>query len=152
MYISSSCYILIYAIPVSYTHLDVYKRQAINRYGFLYNINDSTRGVTQKMSCNIFSNIRDVYKRQAWTQRMARQMTGIRLHSDKNDSRYPADYLCLLYTSTADRQLSELKENMDAIQERTEERKEEAYKYSRDVHSKVDSPVSYTHLTDCITS
>ena len=40
---------------------------------------------------------------------------------------------------TADRQLSELKENMDAIQERTEELKEEAYKYSRDVHSKVDS-------------
>ena len=28
---------------------------------------------------------------------------------------------------------------MDAIQERTEELKEEAYKYSRDVHSKVDS-------------
>ena len=28
---------------------------------------------------------------------------------------------------------------MDAIQERTEHLKEEAYKYSRDVHSKVDS-------------
>lgn len=40
---------------------------------------------------------------------------------------------------TADRQLSDLKENMDAIQERTEELKEEAYKYSHDVHSKVDS-------------
>lgn len=39
----------------------------------------------------------------------------------------------------ADRQLADLKENMDAIQERTEELKEEAYKYSRDVHSKVDS-------------
>ena len=39
----------------------------------------------------------------------------------------------------ADRQLSDLKENMDAIQERTEHLKEEAYKYSRDVHSKVDS-------------
>ena len=39
----------------------------------------------------------------------------------------------------ADRQLSNLKENMDAIQERTEHLKEEAYKYSRDVHSKVDS-------------
>ena len=36
-------------------------------------------------------------------------------------------------------QLAELKENMDAIQERTEHLKEEAYKYSRDVHSKVDS-------------
>ena len=32
-----------------------------------------------------------------------------------------------------------LKENMDAVQERTERLKEEAYKYSRDVHSKVDS-------------
>lgn len=40
---------------------------------------------------------------------------------------------------TADRQLSDLKENMDAIQERTEELKGEAYKYSHDVHSKVDS-------------
>lgn len=40
---------------------------------------------------------------------------------------------------TADRQLSDLKENMDAIQERTEDLKEEAYKYSHDVHSKVDS-------------
>ena len=39
----------------------------------------------------------------------------------------------------ADRQLTDLKENMDAIQERTEELKEEAYKYSHDVHSKVDS-------------
>ena len=40
---------------------------------------------------------------------------------------------------TADRQLSDLKENMDAIQERTEDLKEEAYKYSHDVHCKVDS-------------
>ena len=40
---------------------------------------------------------------------------------------------------TADRQLTDLKENMDAIRERTEELKEEAYKYSRDVHSKVDT-------------
>ena len=40
---------------------------------------------------------------------------------------------------TADLQLSDLKENMDAIQERTEQLKEEAYKYTRDVHSKVDS-------------
>ncbi len=39
----------------------------------------------------------------------------------------------------ADRQLTDLKENMDAIQERTEELKKEAYKYSHDVHSKVDS-------------
>ena len=39
----------------------------------------------------------------------------------------------------ADRQLSDLKENMDAIQERTEELKGEAYKYSHDVHSKVDN-------------
>lgn len=40
---------------------------------------------------------------------------------------------------TADRQLTDLKENISAIQERTEELKEEAYKYSRDVHSKVDT-------------
>ena len=36
-------------------------------------------------------------------------------------------------------QLAELKENMDAIEERTGELKEEAYKYSHDVHSKVDT-------------
>lgn len=39
----------------------------------------------------------------------------------------------------ADRQLSALKENMDAIEVRTGELKKEAYKYSHDVHSKVDS-------------
>ena len=39
----------------------------------------------------------------------------------------------------ADRQLAALKENMDVIKGRTEELKEEAYKYSHDVHSKVDS-------------
>ena len=39
----------------------------------------------------------------------------------------------------ADRQLSDLKENMDAIEERTGELKEEAYKYSHDIHSKVDT-------------
>ena len=40
---------------------------------------------------------------------------------------------------TADRQLIELKKDMGAIEERTEELKEEGYQYSRDVHSKVDS-------------
>lgn len=39
----------------------------------------------------------------------------------------------------ADRRLAGLKEDMDAIKGRTEELKEEAYRYSRDVHSKVDS-------------
>lgn len=39
----------------------------------------------------------------------------------------------------ADRQLADLKENMSAIEERTEELKEEAYRYSHDVHSKVDN-------------
>ncbi|WP_336616951.1 MobV family relaxase [Bacteroides acidifaciens] len=39
----------------------------------------------------------------------------------------------------ADRQLTGLKENMDAIELRTEELKEEAYRYSHDVHSKVDT-------------
>lgn len=39
----------------------------------------------------------------------------------------------------ADQTLAELKENMTDIQERTEQLRKEAYKYSRDVHSKVDS-------------
>ena len=39
----------------------------------------------------------------------------------------------------ADQQLTDLKENMDSVQERTEELKKEAYSYFRDVHSKVDS-------------
>ena len=39
----------------------------------------------------------------------------------------------------ADRQLTDLKKNMNAIEERTGELKEEAYKYSRNVHSKVDT-------------
>lgn len=46
---------------------------------------------------------------------------------------------------TADRQLSDLKANMDAIEERTEQLKEEAYEYSRDVHSKVDRPTQGRH-------
>lgn len=40
---------------------------------------------------------------------------------------------------TADRQLAELKENMDAIEEHTGELKEKVYKYSHDIHSKVDT-------------
>lgn len=40
---------------------------------------------------------------------------------------------------TADRQLADLKEHMDAIREHTETLKAEAYKYSHDVHSKMDS-------------
>lgn len=39
---------------------------------------------------------------------------------------------------TADRQLTALKEDMDAIGERTEELKQDAYRYSREIHSKVD--------------
>ncbi len=38
----------------------------------------------------------------------------------------------------ADRQLTALKDDMDAISERTNELKGEAYKYSRDIHSNVD--------------
>lgn len=38
----------------------------------------------------------------------------------------------------ADHQLAALKDDMDAISERTEELKGEAYKYSRDIHSNVD--------------
>lgn len=40
---------------------------------------------------------------------------------------------------TADRQLAVLKEDMDAIQNRTGELREEAYRYSRDIHAKTDS-------------
>lgn len=39
---------------------------------------------------------------------------------------------------TADQQLEALKRDMDAIGERTEELKGEAYKYSREIHSNVD--------------
>ena len=39
---------------------------------------------------------------------------------------------------TADRQLETLKKDMDAIGERTEELKGEAYRYSREIHSNVD--------------
>ena len=39
---------------------------------------------------------------------------------------------------TADQQLEVLKRDMDAIGERTEELKGEAYKYSREIHSNVD--------------
>lgn len=39
---------------------------------------------------------------------------------------------------TADQQLEALKRDMDAIGERTEELKSEAYKYSREIHSNVD--------------
>lgn len=50
----------------------------------------------------------------------------------------------------ADKQLSDLKENMNAVQERTEELKEEAYKYSRDVHSKVDSLLKDAMLEEMV--
>ena len=50
----------------------------------------------------------------------------------------------------ADRQLSDLRENMNAIKERTEELKEEAYRYSRDVHSKVDSLLKDAMLEEMV--
>lgn len=51
---------------------------------------------------------------------------------------------------TADRQLISLKENMDAIAERTETLKEEAYHYSQDVHSKVDTLLKDVLLEDMV--
>lgn len=51
---------------------------------------------------------------------------------------------------TADRQLIRLKENMDAIAERTETLKEEAYHYSQDVHSKVDTLLKDVLLEDMV--
>lgn len=50
----------------------------------------------------------------------------------------------------ADRQLTDLKENMSAVEERTEELKEEAYKYSRNIHSKVDSLLKDVLLEDMV--
>ena len=50
----------------------------------------------------------------------------------------------------ADRQLISLKENMDAIAERTETLKEEAYHYSQDVHSKVDTLLKDVLLEDMV--
>lgn len=47
---------------------------------------------------------------------------------------------------TADTQLNQLKEEMSAIGERTEELKSEAYKYSGEIHSKVDSMLRDTLL------
>lgn len=41
--------------------------------------------------------------------------------------------------NTADRQLAALKEDMDAIAGRTEELKDEAYRYSREIHANVDT-------------
>ena len=68
-------------------------------------------------------------KELAYTDKLKKELAYIQLKlADKQDK-----------LKLADRQLSDLKENMDAIQERTEHLKEEAYKYSRDVHSKVDS-------------
>lgn len=51
---------------------------------------------------------------------------------------------------TADRQLISLKENMDAIEKRTETLKEEAYRYSQDVHSKVDTLLKDVLLEDMV--
>lgn len=51
---------------------------------------------------------------------------------------------------TADRQLISLKENMDAIAECTETLKEEAYHYSQDVHSKVDTLLKDVLLEDMV--
>lgn len=51
---------------------------------------------------------------------------------------------------TADRQLISLKENMDAIAERTETLKEEAYHYSQDVHAKVDTLLKDVLLEDMV--
>lgn len=51
---------------------------------------------------------------------------------------------------TADRQLATLKEDMDAIQQRTEELRAEAYKYSGDVQSKVDTLLRDVLLEDMV--
>ncbi len=50
----------------------------------------------------------------------------------------------------ADRQLATLKEDMDAIQQRTEELRAEAYKYSGDVQSKVDTLLRDVLLEDMV--
>ena len=64
-----------------------------------------------------------------WIQTLEKELVGINKQlADKQQK-----------LQSADRQLTELKENMDAIKDRTDELKEEAYKYSRDIHSKVDT-------------
>ncbi|MDR3796109.1 MobV family relaxase [Phocaeicola sp.] len=50
----------------------------------------------------------------------------------------------------ADRQLAGLKEEMDNVRERTEGLKEEAYRYSREVHSKVDSLLKDAMLEEMV--
>ena len=50
----------------------------------------------------------------------------------------------------ADRQLAELMEEMGSVRERTEELKEEAYRYSREVHSKVDSLLKDAMLEEMV--
>lgn len=75
------------------------------------------------------ANIGDAAQLAAHIQALQKELHGIdKQLADKQEK-----------LQTADRQLSDLKENMDAIQERTEDLKVEAYKYSHDVHSKVDS-------------
>ena len=50
----------------------------------------------------------------------------------------------------ADRQLAGLKDEMDSVRERTEGLKEEAYRYSREVHSKVDSLLKDAMLEEMV--
>lgn len=50
----------------------------------------------------------------------------------------------------ADQQLAVLKEDMDAIRQRTEELREEAYKYSGDIQSKVDTLLKDVLLEDMV--
>ena len=50
----------------------------------------------------------------------------------------------------ADRQLAGLKDEMNSVRERTEGLKEEAYRYSREVHSKVDSLLKDAMLEEMV--
>ena len=50
----------------------------------------------------------------------------------------------------ADRQLAGLKDEIDSVRERTEGLKEEAYRYSREVHSKVDSLLKDAMLEEMV--
>ena len=78
---------------------------------------------------DLTANKGDAAELEVWVRTLEKELQGISEQlADKQEK-----------LQTADRQLADLKENMSAIGQRTEELKAEAYQYSRDIHSKVDT-------------
>ena len=114
--------------------------KAIDRFDISYDVKFSTYAVPMiigeirrylrddgmlKVSRNLKENCARIYSaREALEKELASIQTKL---EDKQDK-----------LRTADQQLEALKRDMDAIGERTEELKGEAYKYSREIHSNVD--------------